>query len=98
MQSATLLILVLKKQDAFLRQSATKVRPVFTRLSRCARRCMLSHKSCSTIPKVVTEASKGVVMTGSGIAYFDLTAGEDAPITGTSEFLFVLLGVSGENY
>jgi hypothetical protein len=37
-------------------------------------------------------------MTGSGIAYFDLTAGEDAPITGTSEFLFVLLGVSGENY
>ena len=35
-------------------------------------------------------------MTGSGMAKFDLNIPEDSPLTGQSEFLFVLPDVAGK--
>jgi hypothetical protein len=46
--------------------------------------------------QVVTDESRGVVLTGSGIAEFDLTDAEDGLIIGTSEFMFQLPDVAGK--
>lgn len=53
----------------------------------------LSYALCN---QVVTEETRGVVMTGSGMAKFDLNIPEDSPLTGQSEFLFVLPDVAGK--
>lgn len=53
----------------------------------------LSYALCN---QVVTEETRGVVMTGSGMAKFDLNGPEDRPVTGTSEFLFILPDVAGK--
>jgi hypothetical protein len=46
--------------------------------------------------QVVTEETRGVVLTGSGISTFDLTDAEDGPIIGKSEFMFQLPDVAGK--
>ena len=53
----------------------------------------LSYALCN---QAVTEETYGVVLTGSGMAQFDLTGPEDSPIAGTSEFLFMLPTASGK--